>query len=157
MNANSIKTRMVALHGFTMLETMIVMAIIGILAAIAVPNYIERRESAKIAAAITDIKNIAAKVQEFCDENGAFPATLADAGLDGRRDPWGNPYDYWPITGDKQQKVRKDRNTHPINSDFDLYSRGRDGKTSFPLTANASQDDIIRANNGGYLGLASNY
>jgi general secretion pathway protein G len=53
--------------------------------------------------------------------------------------------------------VRKDRNTHPINTDFDLYSKGRDGKTNYPLTAEASQDDIIRANNGGYLGLASHY
>jgi general secretion pathway protein G len=91
------------------------------------------------------------------DENKLFPLTLADMGLDGLRDPWGNPYEYWPITGDVTQKVRKDRNVHPINTDFDLFSRGKDGKTNFPLTAESSQDDIIRANNGGYIGLASNY
>lgn len=107
--------------------------------------------------AITDIKKIAEKLLEFYDENRAFPDTLGDVGLGGLKDPWGNPYDYWPITGDKKQKVRKDRNTHPINTDFDLYSKGKDGNTNLPLTAHASQDDIIRANNGGYLGLASEY
>lgn len=136
---------------------MIVMGIVAILAAIAIPNYLNQREKARITVAVTEIKQIADKVLEFYDENGSFPLTLADVGLGGLRDPWGNPYQYWPITGDKNQKVRKDRNTHPINTDFDLYSNGADGKTNYPLTAHASQDDVIRANNGGYLGLASNY
>jgi general secretion pathway protein G len=52
---------------------------------------------------------------------------------------------------------RKDKNLVPINSDFDLYSMGVDGKTTAPLTAKDSQDDVVRANNGGYYGLASNY
>ena len=94
---------------------------------------------------------------DFMQEKGDFPLTLADAGVNGLNDPWGNPFQYWPITGDKKQKVRKDRNTHPINTDFDLYSKGKDGDTNFALTANVSQDDIIRANNGAYIGLASNY
>jgi general secretion pathway protein G len=149
--------RIFASQGFTLLETMMVLAIIGILAAIAVPNFLHQREQAKIAVAIADIKNIAQKVLEFYDEEKAFPAALADIGLDELRDPWGNAYDYWPITGDNRQKVRKDRNTHPINTDFDLCSKGRDGKTNYPLTAKNSHDDIIRANNGGYIGLASNY
>jgi hypothetical protein len=34
---------------------------------------------------------------------------------------------------------------HPINSDFDLYSKGKDGDSAAPLTASRSQDDIIRA------------
>jgi general secretion pathway protein G len=145
------------LHGFTLLEIMIVMGIVAILAAIAIPNYLNQREKARITVAVKEIKQIADKVLEFYDENGSFPLTLADMGMGGLRDPWGNPYQYWPITGDKHQKVRKDRNTHPINTDFDLYSNGADGKTNYPLTAHASQDDVIRANNGGYLGLASNY
>lgn len=149
--------RIRSLQGFTVLEAMITLAIIGILAAIAIPNFLYQRQRAKITIAITDIKNIAQKVLEFYDEKQAFPATLADVGLDELRDPWGNAYEYWPITGNQHQKVRKDRNTHPINTDFDLCSRGSDGKTNYPLTANASQDDIIRANNGGFIGLASNY
>jgi general secretion pathway protein G len=136
---------------------MIVLAIIGVLTTIAIPNFLNYRENARIAAAVGDISQIAQKVLDFYDENKSFPATLADVGMEGRRDPWGNAYEYWPITGNKKQKVRKDRNTHPINTDFDLYSKGRDGKTNYPLTAEASQDDIIRANNGGYIGLASHY
>ena len=54
-------------------------------------------------------------------------------------------------------KMRKDRFLVPINSDFDLYSMGKDGKSSPPLTASASRDDIIRANDGAYVGPAEGY
>jgi general secretion pathway protein G len=144
-------------HGFTLLEVMIVMAIIGVLAVIAIPNYLAYRDKATMVRAISDIKNIEKKVMEYMQENNALPLTLADVGLIGLKDPWRNLYEYWPITGDTKQKVRKDRNTHPINTDFDLYSKGKDGDTNFALTAHASQDDIIRANNGAYIGLVSNY
>jgi len=53
--------------------------------------------------------------------------------------------------------ARKDRFLVPINSDFDLYSMGVDGESVGPLTAIKSHDDIIRANDGGYYGLASNF
>lgn len=46
---------------------------------------------------------------------------------------------------------------NPLNSDFDLYSMGPDGKTATPLTAKASYDDIIRAVDGKFLGLASDF
>jgi general secretion pathway protein G len=45
----------------------------------------------------------------------------------------------------------------PLNSTFDLYSKGRDGQSQPPLTATASQDDIVRATDGNYVGLASRY
>jgi len=57
----------------------------------------------------------------------------------------------------EQAKPRKDNFLVPINSDFDLYSMGPDGKSVAPLTAKHSRDDIIRANNGGYFGPASEY
>ncbi len=53
--------------------------------------------------------------------------------------------------------MRKDRFLVPINTDFDLYSMGRDGKSTPPLTAAASRDDIIRANGGAYIGPAKGY
>lgn len=52
---------------------------------------------------------------------------------------------------------RKDRNLVPLNTDYDLYSRGPDGQSVSPLTAAKSKDDIIRANNGGYVGTAEDY
>lgn len=54
-------------------------------------------------------------------------------------------------------KVRKDHNLVPLNTDYDLYSMGEDGASVSPLTAKASRDDIVRANNGRYVGLASDY
>lgn len=143
--------------GFTLIEMTIVMSIISILAAIAVPNFIEMRHKAKIAAAISDIKALEHDIMQYREDQGVYPPSLAAVGLDGRIDPWGNAYEYWPVTGEKNQKVRKDRSTHPINTDFDLFSKGRDGDTNLPLTSQTSQDDIIRANNGGYVGLASRY
>ena len=51
-------------------------------------------------------------------------------------------------------KPRKDRFLHPINSDYDLYSMGKDGESVEPLTAKKSHDDVIRANDGSFVGLA---
>ena len=53
--------------------------------------------------------------------------------------------------------ARKDRHLHPISSDFDLYSMGKDGDSVKPLTAQKSHDDVIRASDGGYYGLAKNF
>lgn len=149
------KTRDIS--GFTLLEVMIVTAICGILASIAIVNLISYLGKARIANAIVEIKNIEKVVCNFQTSSGCWPESLAEAGIGGAMDPWGNPYQYVPVPGTKKGKLRKDRFLVPINSDFDLYSMGKDGKSQTPLTAKASQDDIIRANNGGYVGLASYY
>jgi general secretion pathway protein G len=54
-------------------------------------------------------------------------------------------------------QCRKDKFLHPINTDYDLYSMGVDGKSAKPITAQPSQDDIIRINDGAYIGLVSKY
>ena len=54
-------------------------------------------------------------------------------------------------------KMRKDRFLVPINSDYDLYSMGEGGTSVPPLTAKSSRDDIIRANDGQFVGLAEKY
>ena len=53
--------------------------------------------------------------------------------------------------------MRKDKNLVPLNTDFDLYSKGPDGASQKPLNAEASRDDIVRANNGAYVGKAEDY
>ena len=53
--------------------------------------------------------------------------------------------------------IRKDHNLHPLNSEFDLYSFGKDGQSQSPLTAKASRDDVIWARDGGFVGLAEDY
>lgn len=52
---------------------------------------------------------------------------------------------------------RKDRFLVPINSDFDLYSMGKDGESVAPLNAAKSRDDVVRAANGAFVGLASKF
>ena len=137
---------------------MMVVAIIGTLASIAIPNYrsyIERDQTTKI---ITEFKMIESTAYAFKAYNDRFPDTLAEAGLGNPLDPWGNPYVYYPMANvPKGVKIRKDKSLHPINTDFELYSMGADGKSVAPFTAKASQDDIVRANNGAYFGLVANY
>jgi len=60
-------------------------------------------------------------------------------------------------TGGVMGDARKDRFLVPINSDFDLYSVGPDGKTQAPLSNPDSLDDVIRAADGGFYGLAENF
>lgn len=145
-------------RGFTLIELMLVIAIIGTLSAIAIPHYISYRDRAYLAAVIGEFKGIEKVVYVFLTDNGRFPATLAEAGLGAPMDPWGNSYVYYPMDNvPKGVKIRKDKSLHPVNTDFDLYSLGKDGKSVAPFTAKASRDDIVRCNNGGFFGYAVDY
>jgi general secretion pathway protein G len=144
--------------GVTLFELVLVVAILGILAAIAVPGYQRHMDQVKIVQAKTDIVAIESALERYFADHSAYPDTLAQAGMGGALDPWGNPYQYLNIATTKGKgQVRKDRNLVPLNSDYDLYSMGKDGKSQSPLTAKASRDDIIRANNGNFVGLAADY
>jgi len=142
-------------RGFTLIELLIAMTIIGVLAAIAIPNYSRMRERANVARAIGDIKALSQNINEYRLTNGKLPASLTEAGSS-ITDPWGRPYQYVPIAKGKGG-FRKDRFLVPINTDFDLYSVGADGASVGPLTSGVSRDDIIRANDGGFVGLASDF
>jgi general secretion pathway protein G len=144
--------------GFTLLELMIVVAIIGTLAAIAVPNYRGYVERAKYTTVIFGMNQIEKKIKLFVINSGRLPLNLAEIGLGNIQDPWGTPYQYLNISTVKGKgKLRKDHANNPVNSDYDLYSKGPDGKSVSPFTAKASRDDIVRANDGAYLGRVSDY
>lgn len=133
--------------------------IVGIISGLAMPQYHEARLRAMNTAAIGDIKAIEADIAGFQLENeGALPGSLADLG-GAREDPWGNPYQYTRIAGGNAPsgQLRKDRFLVPINSDYDLYSMGEDGMSVSALTSEESHDDIIRANDGSFVGLASEF
>jgi general secretion pathway protein G len=133
---------------------MAVAAILGTLSALVVPRTREAVERAKVAKAIGDIKAF----QTNLDGQDSLPDDLSVFGPI-PLDPWDRPYVYHKFdpTKDVPPGARRDRFLVPINSTYDLYSLGKDGQTSAPLTAKSSQDDIVRANDGGFIGLASRY
>ena len=147
-------------QGLTLVELMIVIVIIGILSSIAIPTYLSSKEKARMAATISEIKILEKLIIGYNIDHGSYPETLDDIGIKTLKDPWGNPYQYLRIEGSKKKgvgKMRKDHNLVPVNSDFDLYSKGKDGKSKTSFTAKASRDDIVRANNGRYIGPVSGY
>jgi general secretion pathway protein G len=144
--------------GFTLIELVITVAIILTIAAIAIPNLMAAVNQAKIAKAVGDIRAIGDDIQAYDILNYQYPNSLADIGYGNFNDPWGNPYQYLNFADTKGKgAMRKDRFLVPINTYFDLYSMGADGKSVPPLTAQVSQDDIIWANDGDFIGLASQY
>ena len=71
--------------GFTLIELMIVVAIIGILAAVAIPAYQDYTQRAQMSEALTMTAAAKTAISEYAQNNGAYPATakLKDLGLDG--------------------------------------------------------------------------
>jgi general secretion pathway protein G len=146
--------------GFQLLELLIALATVFIGVAIAVPSYTQHVDKAHNAEAAADIMSIAHAIDAFYIRSERYPDSLAEVGLHTFRDPWGNPYRYLRIAGaglKGKAALRKDKKLNPVNSDFDLYSTGKDGDTKAPFTAKPSWDDVVRASNGRFVGLAADY
>ena len=120
-------------HGFTLIEIMVVVIILGILASIVAPNVIGRVDDAQITKAKTEIRNLESSLKFYRLDNFAYPTTeqgleaLATKPADPNiknwksggymprvpNDPWGNTYLYLnPGT----------------NGEIDIYTLGRDGQ-----------------------------
>ncbi len=122
-------------RGFTLIELMLVVIIIGALVAMVMPRFAGRGEQAKVAAAKADIQaNIATGLKLYELDNGNYPSTedglnalltkpSSSTGWTGPYlekkpiDPWGREYKY------------KSPGEHRA-SDYDLYSTGKDGVES---------------------------
>lgn len=155
-NRRSVHTQL----GIQLLEILIAVAIISVLALLAIPSYSQYRDRANNANAAADISTISQTIERFYTENNHYPNSLDEVGMGGLKDPWGNPYHYLRINGANlkgKAALRKDKNLVPVNSDYDLYSVGKDGSSVPPFTAKQSRDDIVRANNGKFVGLAADY
>lgn len=144
-------------YGFTLIELAITVGIAGTLAALAVPLYVGYLEKARVARAIAEIRYLEEAIDLYQISNGTLPNALADVGSGNVVDPWGNPYQYLNFSGAGKGQARKDRFLVPINSNYDLYSKGKDGDSKPPLTVKVSWDDIVRANDGAFVGLASEF
>ncbi|MHB1942423.1 MAG: type II secretion system major pseudopilin GspG [Acidiferrobacteraceae bacterium] len=120
------------IRGFTLIEVMVVMVILGILAAIIVPKIINRPDQARIVAAKNDIRSIMSALKLYRLDNGQYPTTQQGLMalvqkpssspvppnwhhyLDRMpKDPWGRPYHY----------------LNPgIHGSIDVWTYGADGK-----------------------------
>lgn len=144
-------------RGLTLVEFALALGVVAVLIALGLPVINGWQEKVRIQKATDDIGAIAVVIDGFHADNGRFPASLAEVKRDTLRDPWGRAYVYLVLTGNGNGQARKDHSLVPLNTDFDLYSKGPDGGSSPPLTARASRDDIVRANNGRFIGPASLY
>lgn len=144
-------------RGFTAIELMMIVALVGVLTAIALPLYQDSRQRARETLAAQDINAISGLVKTFELDRRRLPDTLDQIGLGGKLDPWGRPYVYYNVEANGRGGARKDKRLNPLNTDFDLYSMGRDGQTKPQVSQKDSLDDVIRANDGRYVGLAKSY
>jgi len=147
-------------RGFGLLDLMVTLVIASVLIVISIPAYDMFIQRANVARALGDISEISLEIEMFrLRNNDRIPLTLNELPKPVPLDPWGRQYAYLNIPSVLPAKgaLRKDKNLNPLNTDFDLYSLGKDGKSAGPLSAKASHDDVIRANNGAYFGLGEDY
>jgi general secretion pathway protein G len=136
----------------------VALAILGVLMSLAVPAWNGYRERVKRDQAVRDIATMGSAIERYWHDARSYPPDLAAAGLGDPKDPWGNSYRYLNLdTPGARGHARKDHSLVPINTDFDLYSSGPDGRSAPPLAAQMSRDDIVRANNGRFIGPAADY
>jgi len=137
-------------------NVLVVVAATLVVGSFAVPAFNGYLARSRVARAVSDIGMMSLKLHQFQRSGNALPKTLAEAGL-ATVDPWGRPYIYLRAADASRSQLRKDGELVPLNTDFDLYSIGPDGVSALALPAAPSRDDVVRAANGAFIGVAANY
>lgn len=145
--------------GVNILELTMTLALLGALGSFTVPAFNGYTERARINRAIGEISRISIEINRWRTntESESYPESLEAAGISVGTDPWGNAYNYQRIAGSDIDQQRSDSNLHPLNSDFDLFSNGPDGQSEKQLNGVFARDDIVRADNGTFVGKAESY
>lgn len=145
-------------RGFTLLELVFAVAVIAILTTLAVGQFSRYIDRSKSAAAQADIALMEMQILRYRNNNNALPDALAQIGQGALLDPWQRPYFYTKLEGVKGKgAARKDKKLNPLNSDYDLFSAGKNGVFKSQVSQKDSLDDVIRARNGAYIGLAEDF
>ncbi len=145
-------------RGWTLIEVLTGVAVIAILSTIGLTMYRSGVHSSRVAKAIAEIKVIQLDIDNYHELYDDYPLSLDDVGHGGRLDPWDNPYEFLNYdTAEKKKGMRKDKNLKPLNSDYDLFSTGPDGKWKESLSSKVSRDDIVRGRDGEFVGIADDF
>ena len=148
-------------RGFTLAELIVVITIVGILSTIGLGVYIHFIDKARNTRAVAEIRMYEKEIMNFLNDTERLPDALTELGFRVTRDPWKNSYQFINFDSAGADDKRRTKGARgkgsPLNTDYDLYSMGKDGLSAPVLTDDVSKDDIIRADDGGYTGLASGY
>ncbi len=148
-------------HGFTLMELMIVVSVLGILAAILIPNFRGVTEEAKNAAAKADLRNLKMAIILYQSRYNVLPDDSSSAKFEESLQSYSPrivdrvPVDPWSPTGAKYQFE-----VAPDNSTYAVWSVGKNGSKNFTLgsdtlTFSANADDIVGTNAKDIVGSTS--
>ena len=137
--------------GFTMIELLMVCAILGILVSLTIPQFLKFRVQIKVTTAVSEIRSIEKSVFAHLADNQDYPNSLNDINLGDWRDPWDQPYQYLNKSNNPGA-MRQGQFLTDLNSDFDIYSLGPDGVTTQVIKDAEGLDDIVRTAEGGWVG-----
>jgi general secretion pathway protein G len=150
-----------ACRGMTLLELMVTAMGIATLVAIALPIIEGAQEDLRLHEAVTEIQVIQLHIINYELKYGTIPAKTADLNLPVAvaTDPWENPYVYLNFASPDPpgSNPREDQFLKPINTAFDVYSMGPNEETFKNLSNPKSRDDIIRAADGSFVGVADEF